>query len=220
LAALLVFAPSAAAAETKASSAEIAATGYVSISADDGNGSCSGVLITTTRVATAAHCLQGARSIRVKLGVSNPGGGRTVRALRWKRAPNAAVYDIGFIDIAAPRAGERRRPVPVSRRTTSPSAGSMAWQIGYTGGGSRQIRSTPIRTGTWCDPNFNSRVMLCAGYVDDPNSPCAGDSGSPLFFNGAVIGILTGYARGEFCGDYPFLYTQTFSAPMRRFLGQ
>ncbi len=190
--------------------------------------SCSGVLVTTNQVLTAGHCFlrddsrpsRGylPRSARVYVTVGARTGRRrtaaTVRARSWS-ADVRGVFDLAVVDL---RAGKRPAPVPVA--SESPPLRALAWEVGYRDGGRRRSHRAPVRSLAACHfKRLRARINICAGRRYDPNPPCSGDSGAPLFYGGRVVGILSGDVGPSECGRIPFIYTRSDSPRARKLIG-
>jgi hypothetical protein len=162
---------------------------------------------------TAGHCLEGrVDGVSVQLGAKRPNPDRGIVALRWRRLRGT---DVGRIDL--PEGAGR----VFSERWTSlqnVKPGDPAQVYGY----GRDILtrfSVPIAHGKACRMgSFDWSRFICAGNVPDDDPPCAGDSGSPLFWNGKIAAVLTGYAGVEYCGESAFHYTRIDTARAVRFL--
>ncbi|MEO8701495.1 MAG: trypsin-like serine protease [Kofleriaceae bacterium] len=151
---------------------------------------CSGVLVESTRVITAAHCLpphitEPIEAVEVFFGADITQGGVRIAILEarahpaWQ--PDSFTDDIGIIELVEPSA---IGPVAVGS-TAGLTGGDTLRAVGY---GVSQAAGVPgvKRTGELIVDTIDaSTIELFA----DPAVTCNGDSGGPVFAGDAVVGI-------------------------------
>ena len=187
------------------------------------HGPCSGVLVTPTRVLTAAHCV-GPVAGYVRLGKGPkasetiPVAGVTVEPhyANWAnpRAPSdstaeAGRYDVAILTLAHPA---RAKPLPVARHSARP--GTVGYGYGFAKASTALRARQEVLPDARCRAAypkgaFDFRATLCVG---DPGPGarariCGGDSGGPLVAHGRLIGLVTFAAEVLFkrCGAGPAL---------------
>lgn len=189
---------------------------YVTVKLSRGSAVCTGVLVAPQRVATAGHCLAGARRVSVALGGSHRPSRKRVAAAGWRASGRV---DLGLIDLPSAAADESRQPAPTFSGPQGVHSGEVGKVFGYGAIVLKRFR-VPLRRPRLCrESGFEPANQLCAGHRHDRRSPCAGDSGGPMFLRGGAIAVLSGYsARAGECGELPFVYTRLDSETALRFL--
>lgn len=169
---------------------------------DGSAGICTGTMISPNKVLTAAHCLEGASSMDVLLGISATKLAY-VTSYSWKIHPNfsraangALSSDVGVISTPV------ALPLPtVPILSSSPvQAGQKAIIFGYGSTGTAedygQLRSGVMKVAAVDD----GRIF--ANYAAGTSNVCSGDSGGPLFIqvgNQLTIGGTTSYGDSATC---------------------
>lgn len=170
--------------------------------ADGSAGICSGTMISPTKVLTAAHCLEGAASVDVLLGIS-ASKLAYVTSFSWKIHPNfsraangALSQDVGVINtpVALPL------PTVPILSSTSAQVGQKAVIFGYGTTGTAedygQLRSGVMKVSAVDD----GRIF--ANYEAGTSNVCSGDSGGPLLIevgSQLTIGGTTSYGNSVSC---------------------
>lgn len=185
---------------------------------------CGGVLVSSSDVATAAHCAAGARPSDLRVVV----GRQDMRTRDGVVARISAIWIApGFTD---PTKGDdfavlrldrsvRYRPADLPEQgDESPYAeGTEATVLGWgrtSEGGSRsevlRRATVPIISDARCSASyrlFDPAGMVCAGYPRGGIDACQGDSGGPLVVGDMLVGLVS---WGEGCAQpgKPGVYTR------------
>jgi secreted trypsin-like serine protease len=162
------------------------------------SGSCSGVLIASRAVLTAAHCVRSPKygNLRVaKVRIGNPKG-KTLKVKvasihvhpQFKRQRPESGYDIAVLLLK--KAVKGRQPMPLARADQDPTQGKrvMAWGFGLTMKRGRTVRSRRLRQAQlWSLSPFGcfsgpvkkmAKTRICA--ASPRAGVCPGDSGGPI----------------------------------------
>ncbi|MFD3539924.1 S1 family peptidase [Streptomyces sp. NPDC058662] len=205
---------------------------------------CGGVVVTPTKVVTAAHCLgrqvlggpvESVPDLRVISGRTELGAtdGREieVRAARvnpdYDPASNAG--DLAVLDLAEAVPAHHVLPMAGAGHpgyTAGTEASVYGW--GDTSGfgdyayGLRAARVTVLSDEACgraypgdADGQYRADSMVCAGRDNGGRDACQGDSGGPLVARGALIGLVS-WGRGCGRADSPGVYTRV--APLADFV--
>jgi secreted trypsin-like serine protease len=187
-----------------------------------GNWFCTGTLIDSQWVLTAAHCMDGetATKIHVRFGSNNietATTGTVVGVAEIHSHPgfdfNAWDNDIALIKLAAPVTNVT--PSPILRDALA--VGSQVLEVGYgvadnnDGGGGilRQVTKTTADCAGANDPGISGANLICMNAGDGKGS-CYGDSGGPAFAmvnSQRVVAGVTSGGSGDSCGAGWDLYT-------------
>lgn len=194
----------------------------VALEEQPGNWFCTGTLIDSKWVLTAAHCVaEGpATGLHVRFDdadVNDATGGKVVAVAKVHSNPmfdwEAWDNDIALLELAEPVTD--RTPTPIHRDAIA--AGTAVLDVGYgvednnDGGGGllRQVSKVTADCAGANDPGVSGDNLVCMDASDGRGS-CFGDSGGPTFaeINGArvVVGVTSG-GTGDLCGAGWDLYT-------------
>lgn len=160
---------------------------------------CSGVLVRSDAVLTAAHCISDPQLGKVEA-VQVRAGKEVISARKWlgnpkfranSHAPGMYGVDIALLFLGASLAGA----TPVTLATRNPAAGTAVTAVGfgYDGRGS----DGNGRLGRRLVGELRVEEAQMTGYPEGitamgPQQTCEGDSGGPLLQNGVLVGILSG----------------------------
>jgi secreted trypsin-like serine protease len=201
---------------------------YAVYLASNGSQFCGGVLISSTAVATAAHCAQAVdvSSIRVVAGRQDErrDDGYVLSVSDVWVEPNYSSPERGY-DIAVLRlAGalpDSYTPVKLATDGTPYQAGTEATVLGWgrlaeNGERSNVLRAgvVPVVSDSACrsvyPDTYTATSMVCAGYSQGGVDACQGDSGGPLVVDGTLIGVVS-WGVGCALPNKPGVYTRVSS---------
>ncbi|RSD24886.1 S1 family peptidase [Amycolatopsis eburnea] len=189
-----------------------------------GNQFCGAVIVSSTAVATAAHCAKAVAKQDI----------RVVAGREDKRTDDGQVLGVSKVWISKgysdPTQGDdvavltvrgqldyRPAKLPGSDDTSVYATGTKATVLGWgrvADGGARSdyLRSVdvPLVSDSECSADYNvynQKTMVCAGYPEGGKDACQGDSGGPLVVGDTLIGIVS---FGDGCGKAgkPGVYTR------------
>ncbi|MFD6886387.1 S1 family peptidase [Streptomyces sp. NPDC059957] len=197
---------------------------------------CGGVLVTTTKVVTAAHCLgrqvlggpvDSVRDFRVITGRTelraSEGREIAVRSARVNPAydPGSNAGDLAVLELAEAVAAQNVLPMAALGHPAY-GAGTEAAVYGWgdTSGfgdyayGLRAAGVTVLADEVCgraypgdADGQYRADSMVCAGDRAGGKDACQGDSGGPLVAQGRLIGLVS-WGRGCGRADSPGVYTR------------
>ncbi len=183
---------------------------------------CTGTLIDSKWILTAAHCVDGetAAQMHVRFGdadVNDATGGTVVAVASIHAHPdfdyNAWDNDVALVELMTPVTD--REPTPLDRDAIA--TGTQVVDVGYgvadnnDGGGGllRRVSKVTADCAGAGDPGITNDNLVCMDASDGRGS-CFGDSGGPTFATVAgklqVAGITSG-GTGDLCGAGWDLYT-------------
>ncbi|MEU8634161.1 serine protease [Amycolatopsis sp. NPDC048633] len=189
-----------------------------------GNQFCGAVIVSSTAVATAAHCAKavGKQDVRVVAGREDKRTGEgdvlSVSKVWISKGYNDPTQgdDIAVLTVRG-QLDYRPAKLPDSSDSKVYGTGTKATVLGWgrvADGGDRSdyLRSAqvPLVSDSDCSSDYdvyNSKTMVCAGYTEGGIDACQGDSGGPLVVGDTLIGIVS---FGDGCGKAgkPGVYTR------------
>lgn len=174
----------------------------VSLQSSSGSHFCGGSLIKKNWVLTAAHCVQGSRSMKIVTGLHDQKDRTDTETFTAKRIiPHAQYngstldYDYALIELSG---DSKFRTIDLNRVeweiSDDPARHTNVWTSGWgtTSQGSWQLPNIlnkveiPLVTTPLCNAaaSYNGQItdrMICAGLPQGGKDSCQGDSGGPLF---------------------------------------
>lgn len=170
---------------------------------DGTSGLCTGTLITSTQVLTAAHCLSGAASIDVIYGIAAEQYAR-LRGSSWVIHPEYAVTasgrlvnDIGVVNMPISMS---MSPIPILA-SNAPKNGQKATIAGYGLTAGNSSDAGVLRIGAMVIASVEPDLIIGVSQEGNSNT-CFGDSGGPLLVqqNGqANLVGTTSYGSSNSC---------------------
>lgn len=189
-----------------------------------GNQFCGAVIVSSTAVATAAHCAKAVskQDIRVVAGREDKrtDDGQVLGVSRvWIDKSYSDPTRGGDVAVLTVRGQFDYRPakLPGNADARLYSEGTDATVLGWgrvADGGARSdyLRSAqvPVVSDSECRSDYDvydQKTMVCAGYREGGIDACQGDSGGPLVVGDTLIGIVS---FGDGCGKAgkPGVYTR------------
>ncbi|KAK6636065.1 hypothetical protein RUM43_009717 [Polyplax serrata] len=204
---------------------------------------CSGSIVTTTHIITAAHCLafvyvtktsrpgSYTKYLNVRVGSSNMyvgGQSITVRnySIHQKFSRVTVDYDVGVITLKTPlNFTSLIQPLKLAEKEPKHGQEVRVSGWGYVkeiGPTSRKLQSVTVKLvgRETCENNYRGRFqvtdrMICASAED--KDACYGDSGGPLVHKGKLLGIVS---SGEGCArkNFPGIYTSVANKEIKEFI--
>ncbi|MEU4246777.1 serine protease [Amycolatopsis sp. NPDC026612] len=189
-----------------------------------GNQFCGAVIISSTSVATAAHCAKAVakQDVRVVAGREDKrtDAGEVLGVSRiWISQSYTDPTQGGDIAVLTVRGqlGYRPAKLPDSGDAGLYATGTQATVLGWgriADGGARSdyLRSAqvPLVSDSECHADYSvydQRSMVCAGYDKGGVDACQGDSGGPLVVGDTLIGIVS-FGEGCAKAGKPGVYTR------------
>ncbi|WP_410644767.1 S1 family peptidase [Amycolatopsis sp. lyj-346] len=189
-----------------------------------GNQFCGAVIVSSTAVATAAHCAKAVakQDIRVVAGREDKrtAAGEVLGVSRvWVNPGYTDPTKGGDLAVLTVRGqlGYRPAKLPGSGDAGLYATGTQATVLGWgriADGGARSdyLRSAqvPVVSDSECRAGYDvydQRTMVCAGYAQGGVDACQGDSGGPLVVGDTLIGIVS-FGDGCAKANSPGVYTR------------
>ncbi|WP_115944479.1 serine protease [Amycolatopsis thermalba] len=190
-----------------------------------GNQFCGGVIVSSTAVATAAHCAGAVKraDLRVVAGRTDKrtNEGKTV-SVREVWMPDSFSDPGKGNDVAVLKLSQSLpyQPVNLPGDDSLYAEGTRATVLGWgrtSDGGARsdvlRKAEVPVISDSGCRAsysNYDSRSMVCAGYPEGKVDACQGDSGGPLVVGNTLIGLVS---WGDGCAQpgKPGVYTRVIT---------
>jgi secreted trypsin-like serine protease len=189
-----------------------------------GNQFCGAVIVSSTAVATAAHCAKALakQEIRVVAGRedkrTSDGEVLAVSKVWTGRGYSDPTQgdDIAVLTVRG-QLGYRPAKLPESSDAGLYTKGTQATVLGWgriADGGARSdyLRGAqvPLVSDSECHSDYtvyDQRSMVCAGYAEGGIDACQGDSGGPLVVGDTLIGIVS-FGDGCAKAGKPGVYTR------------
>ncbi|MEC3981183.1 S1 family peptidase [Amycolatopsis sp. H20-H5] len=188
-----------------------------------GNQYCGAVIVSSSAVATAAHCALAVKASEARV-VAGRQDKRTSNGSEFRVSkvwvnPDYTDYTKGDdIAVLTVRGQLPYRPAKVADGSNADlyAEGTKATVLGWgrvEDGGARSdvLRKAvvPIIGGSCASSyeSYNAEIMTCAGYAQGGTDACQGDSGGPLVVGDTLIGIVS-YGDGCAKAGKPGVYTK------------
>ena len=189
-----------------------------------GNQFCGAVIVSSTAVATAAHCAKALakQDVRVVAGREDKrtSDGEVLGVSKvWISQGYSDPTQGGDVAVLTVRGQLDYRPakLPDSGDAGLYAKGTQATVLGWgriADGGARSdyLRSAqvPLVSDSECRSDYtvyDQRSMVCAGYAEGGVDACQGDSGGPLVVGDTLIGIVS-FGEGCAKAGKPGVYTR------------
>ncbi|MFI5613076.1 S1 family peptidase [Amycolatopsis sp. NPDC051903] len=190
----------------------------------DGAGTqfCGGVIVSSSAVATAAHCAEAVstKDIRVVAGREDKrtdDGAAYAVSKAWVHPDFTKAENGADIAVLTVRGRLPARAAKLARDAGGYEPGTKATVAGWgrvADGGDRSdyLRSAvvPMVADSACQSayaSFDAASMVCAGYEAGGVDACQGDSGGPLVVGGTLVGIVS-FGDGCAKAGKPGVYTR------------
>lgn len=157
-------------------------------------GNCTGTFVSDNTLLTAAHCIGSSNTVRIRRRIN-------ATSLKVKVHPKTQVTGrLGAYDIAVVVFPDNTAPAVVSVKTSPVKPGDEALFVGYGrnsssgGSGVKRVGRNKVRS------IDGGKTIVSSRSTSNPNSGedvsvAPGDSGGPLFINGAIAGITSWHSN-------------------------
>ncbi|MBX7139365.1 MAG: trypsin-like serine protease [Oligoflexia bacterium] len=185
-------------------------------------GLCTGTLVTSTSVISAAHCFRGHFTPVINYG--DQGAARTVSVKQVHIHPNfeltsaSALNDVAVVELSRPITDLPTLPVLAS---SDPQPGEIVSIFGYGTDENGQLEAGILQSGQMRITAINSDHIR-ADYNGVGSNTCTGDSGGPLIrgagSQAAIAGITSTGSRTDCLAGDVSVFTNLSSAENLNFL--